>query len=77
MVSLFATKWTNPVVVGVPAVVTVVYIHPKSNESDYTGTILQVMQNIQSLSPEALNSILCDLNDHNLTKKISVPFTNT
>lgn len=55
MVSLFVTKWTNPIVLGVPAVVTVVYIHPKANES---GTTLQVMQNIQSLSPEAPNSIL-------------------
>lgn len=48
--------------------VTVVYIHPKANESSASELILQTVQKLQSLSPDAPNVILGDFNHYSLNK---------
>ncbi len=50
--------------------VTVVYIHPKANESDAAETLSHVVHRLQAMSPDAPNIILGDFNNCTLSKSL-------
>lgn len=48
--------------------ITIVYIHPKANAASASSTVFDVIQKLQSISPDAPNFVLGDFNHVKMNK---------